>query len=470
MDGLWRSADTLISWFPMHWLPTKTQSSGAIATLTGVRLIVAVTLTAGLAVSAPSAQAARVDARLIATSLVTPRERPDERVRLRSATSTQVRLRLLDSVGRTLAGGRSRARRQTRVVRLRLTAAGKRSLGRCQSGVVTLSIRTDLGVRRVPARLKPDPIRCAPLRWPPPALEAPRTIELERGFSDVRLDPGRDYVLRLPSGPKRGGAFIEGGRNVVLIGGRVSLGRGTSSDRERRALYFKNQTGTVHVEGVLIDGAGGGEGDGITLNAPRAVVQIENVRIVGLRGSEQGTHADAIQPWGGVRELRIDRLSASSHFQGLQLPVAMGPIGSALIRVTDLRALSPARGGWGGGHMLWLTPPRSCRGYTVGLRDVYVQARAGRSIANSVWPGVRDGTSCAAVERGGTVHWPGLPVRGIVRAGRPAGGDFVPRWNVGERYRSPGYAAPGSLGAAIPARRTMRRALACLLGARACAR
>ena len=404
-------------------------------------------LTAGLlpAACAGSETKPSVEARLLPGALAVPREEPDVRVRISPRADTRVRVRLLAGDGRMLGFTRElglRGRRP-RTARLRITSAGRRLLGRCGRTRVTLVTQPDgAPSRRTVTRTTRDPVRCGPLRWPPPVLKEPHTIALGQGFTQLRLEPDRDYILRLPGERKLGGTFIEGGRNVVLVGGHITLPRDTASDAERRALYFKNQTGTVHVEGVLIDGSGGGEGDAIALSAPAAVVQIQNVRIAALRGSEQGTHGDVVQPWGGVRELRIDRLSGSSRFQGLQLPTTLGPIGSAYIRYTDLRALPPAGRGAqaasaGGGHMLWLTPAGTCTGFPVALEQVWVSARPDRRMRNSVWPGVRDGSPCAAVEAGGEVSWPNLPVRGVVRDGAPPGGDYVPRWSVGTRYRSP---------------------------------
>jgi hypothetical protein len=376
-------------------------------------------------------------------ALVTPRAQPLLQAQVKSAAAVTARVALLDARGRALARSGAVALRaqRTRTVDLRLTALGETTLGRCGRARLTLVATAPTGEARFRTRAVRDAVRCAPLRWPPPPLAHPQRITLASGFSNVRLQSGRDYVLRLPRGRKLGGAFIEGGHNVVVIGGRISLPADAATDQQRRGLYFKHQTGTVHVEGVSIDGFEG-EGDGIAIDAPEAIVQLENVRIAGLRGSQAGTHSDVVQPWGGVRQLRIDRLTGSSAFQGLQLPVSMGPIGAAYLRFVDLHALS-APSAQGGGHMLWLTNPGSCSGYTIALEQVYVVPRPGRTLANSVWPGVSDGSSCAAVDKGGSVQWPGLPVRGEVLAGSPDGGEFVPRWSVGSRYRSPGYATAG---------------------------
>jgi hypothetical protein len=413
--------------------------------VTGARALALLATTVLPAAPASPAGAARIAARLPRAGIVVPREHPVVRVRVSSSARVRARVWLTGPGRRTLAGSSLvllRARRP-RTLRLPVTADGARALGRCGATRIVLAVRPAGGrILLVRGRTVSDPVRCAPLNWRPPRLDDPETIALGDGFAQLHLAAGRDYVLRLPPGRKVGGTFVEGGRNVVVIGGHVTVPQGTPSDRERRGLYFKGQTGIVHVEGVLIDGSARGEGDGIAINAPQAIVQIENVRIVDLHGSEPGTHADVVQPWGGVKVLRIDRLTGSSRFQGLQLPIDQGPIGAAFVRFADLHALAPEASGQGGGDMLWLTREGTCNGYAVALDHVYVTPRPGRSLGNSVWPSLADGSPCAGFEHDGVVSWPGLPVRGEVVAGAPPGGDYVTSASVGERYRSPGYAPP----------------------------
>jgi hypothetical protein len=285
-----------------------------------------------------------------------------------------------------------------------------------------------------------------PLRWAPPALHDPTTILLGRGYSDTTLDPERDYVIRLPSADKRGGVTIEGGHDVVVIGGHVTLPSGAppgaANDRYRTGLYLKGQTGTVHVEGVLFDAAPGVRWDAIDIDAPAATVQLENVRADGVRGGFHSFHADVVQPWGGVRALRIDHLSASSNYQGLTLPIDEGPIGSAQVSHVDLHGLSA--GAQGTGHLLWLTTgSRTCRSYPVALHDVYVRPRAGETLGETVWPQRGHPGRCAARTHDAVASWPRLRrIRGDVRAGAPPGGSYVPPGVAGVGYVSPGYAVP----------------------------
>ena len=72
----------------------------------------------------------------------------------------------------------------------------------------------------------------------------------------------------------------------------------------------------MHIEGILIHGETDVMFDGIDINAPEATVQIENVRMTGVWGSDGTEHADAIQTWGGVKDLRVDHLLADGDYQG----------------------------------------------------------------------------------------------------------------------------------------------------------
>jgi hypothetical protein len=282
-----------------------------------------------------------------------------------------------------------------------------------------------------------------PLRWAPPVLEDPITLRLGDGYTETRLDPTRDYVVVLPPQVKLGGTTLEGGHDVVIVGGHVRVPAGGPSgqqnDRLRRGLYIKDATGTVHVEGVRFDAAPGAVWDAIDIAAPAADVQLENIRVDGVRGAFDGFHGDVVQPWGGVRRLRIDRLTASSDYQGLMIPIDKGPIGGARVSHVDLHGLpSTARGT---GHLLWLTSgSQSCDAYPLWLSDVWVRASAGRLVRHAVWPQPGRPGGCGARTRSGRVTWPRLPVvHGSVRAGAPPGGNYVRRGVAGTGYVTPGY-------------------------------
>jgi hypothetical protein len=270
-------------------------------------------------------------------------------------------------------------------------------------------------------------------------LVNPVTIQLGPGYTHTILSPTQDYIVELPAGEKTGGTWLDGGHNVVVVGGAITLtAGGTENDAEHIGIYIKGATGTVHVEGVEITGSEGAEFDGIDVNAPAATVQLENLRIMGVRGGFDGVHADVVQTWGGVKDLRIDRLTATSNYQGLQVPEELGPIGSAEISQVDLTAtVDPPVDK--GGHMIWLTTgSNTCSAYPVSLSDVYVTPRPNEQVGTAVWPASNSSLSC---NEGGTgpAEWPELPVEGQVQEGGPAQGSFVPPAAAGLGYRTLGY-------------------------------
>lgn len=276
------------------------------------------------------------------------------------------------------------------------------------------------------------------VRWAPPTLTNPTTIQLGQGVTHTVLDKSKDYIVKLPAYTKVGGTEIEGGHNVVIQGGHISIPPNLTNDAARRGIYLKDNTGTVHIEGVLIDAQPGAISDGIDISAPDATVQIENDRIVKMSGGLSTFHADVIQPWGGVKDLRIDRLTGSSNYQGLYLAQDLGRIGR--VELSNINLSQTAGPYDGGGHMLWITSGvSSCTSYPLTLSNVYIQPRVGRSLNTSVWPQVGSSLACPAVPIIGGITWLGLGVSGGVSSGVPAGGDYVPSNLPGLAYVSRGY-------------------------------
>jgi hypothetical protein len=295
------------------------------------------------------------------------------------------------------------------------------------------------------SQARPEAHRAEPLRWAPPKLIDPLRVALGDGYTNTTLGPATDARIVLPRHDKVGGVTIEGGHNIVLIGGEITVPPGgppgVENDRYRTAVYIKGATGTVHVEGLHLEGAPGAEWDGIDIAAPEATVQLQNIRVDGITGGFHDFHGDVVQPWGGVADLRISRLTGTSNYQGLMLQTDLGPIDRAEISRVNLRGLD--REVDEGGHLIWLTAGNaSCLAYPVQLRDVFVQPRPDRVFGRSVWPEVGKPGACPARRARGAVSWPELgEVKGRVWNGSPAHGDFVPRRLVGVRYSSPGYRA-----------------------------
>jgi hypothetical protein len=234
-----------------------------------------------------------------------------------------------------------------------------------------------------------------------------------RNTGSIILDRRRDYRIRLGHVTHVGGVVLNGGHNVVVMGGEITIPWAGSHPRrggdDRRGLFINGATGTVHVEGLLIDGPDVSEG--IQISAPKATVQLENVRIVGIHARDEvhftDNHPDLVQPWGGVRKLRIDRLSGSSDYQGLFLEGDRGPIGRVDLRHVDIVGTPTAR------CLLWLDAP-------VALRGVWIRPSPRRTLRVSVWP-------------------LGTPQLHVIHSGRPPYGSFVGPKVAGVHYRSPGY-------------------------------
>ncbi|HEY1854532.1 MAG TPA: hypothetical protein VGG40_08090 [Solirubrobacterales bacterium] len=277
------------------------------------------------------------------------------------------------------------------------------------------------------------------LLWGVPRLHEPEVKAVGSGYTELHLDPNRDYIVELPKDePKVGALTLVGGHDIVIIGGEIVVPTGTppgtQNNRYRSAIYIDGATGTVQIEGVLLKGEPGVAWDGVDIAAPQATVQLENVRAERVRGSFNGFHGDVVQPWGGVRRLRIDRLSASSTYQGLTIDQDLGAIGSAEIDEVDLHqiARTPAQAG----KLIWLTSgTSSCDTYPIQLRSVYMEPIRGVQPRYAVWPQWRTPRPCGARVRGSFVFWPALTsVTGSIRVGTPPGGPFVPKGTAGASY------------------------------------
>ena len=268
----------------------------------------------------------------------------------------------------------------------------------------------------------PAPTAAAePLTWAPPRLDDPTVVTVSASNRELKLDPRRDYLIQMPSRPLTvgGGLVVMGGRNVVLIGGDIRIpwqGR-RPAPNSRRGLYLKEQTGTVHVEGLRLGGADISEGINLDQRLG-AVVQLQNIRVDGVHARDQkgftDNHPDVLQTWGGPAELRVDGLTGTSDYQGLFLHPQQ--FGGPRPRRFDLRNVDIS--GTGTSHyLLWQATP-----FRMATRDVWVSGERGRSWGQTVWPA--------------PAAWP------RARSGRPPLGSFVPRGVAGAGYRSPGYAGP----------------------------
>lgn len=286
---------------------------------------------------------------------------------------------------------------------------------------------------------EPTPAPIIRLKYAPPLLDNPQTVTITKPGT-VKLDPNRDYILKLAN-VIPGYVPIVGGRNWVLIGGEFNIPHqgDKPSITSRTALKVVDCTGTAHIEGVLMHGADMSEG--IQIDAPDAIVQIQNCHADGLdirhdAGWNDPQHPDAIQPYGGCRELRVHRFTFHTHYQGLFLAATLPGSRLGDVALTDVNGVGEV----GARYLLWL----GAQGRTT-LDNVWMQPHAARSggFGKSIMPDIGSGKLVLDEMLGRQrAFWQGTsaPVAGFVFEGIPPEGDFVPAESVGTGYVSPGYA------------------------------
>jgi hypothetical protein len=285
------------------------------------------------------------------------------------------------------------------------------------------------------------------LTWAPPVLTNPITVNVPandtrygNGVTKVMLASGQDARINLPSTTKAGGLWIEGGRNVIVIGGHIQPNPNHSTISGAlgmRGIYVKNNTGVVHIEGVLIDSPDDREYDAMEIDSGGTTLQLENNRWLRVAGTYSTNHGDVLQPYGtGVREVRIDKLTASSRYQGLQLyDQYNGPVTAKRV---DLTA-RPQTSGTSGGHMVWVGDDSCGQLSPYSFSEVYVRPRPDRTLGDSIWP-TSSASGCPAQLLNGFASWPLFPaISGDVALGPPPGGEFVAAGVAGLDYVSPGY-------------------------------
>lgn len=261
------------------------------------------------------------------------------------------------------------------------------------------------------------------LRWAPPNLQAPTTVDLPSTYFAATYAADQD-VTYTPNPAARVSAFtVTGGRSHVLRGGRLAPASGS-------ALRFADVSGSVYVEGVSIDMAGNSS-DAINVDGgPYAPdVYLQNIHATNINGGSSAMHADFFQPQGPIGRLFVDRVTFDSNYQGLFLANQSG-IGE--VHLSRVNARYNAIPGNPVTYLLWLreagdplNPP------TTYLDRVYVEPRPGQTLADCVWP-VAGTKNAAGKEIGmvlsadGTRGWfpRAANIIGEVRLGPPPGGDF----------------------------------------------
>lgn len=192
------------------------------------------------------------------------------------------------------------------------------------SGDPGLTITFAPKITNVPTSTPPPSSSNSKLTWAPPALNNPTTINVtEANHRSIKLDSSKDYIVKFPDTPLTTPyrVDINGGRNVVIIGGKIVRDQdGAPSDTYyATGLKLYNWTGTMHVEGLEITGAALNDGILIDTRQSGAKLQIENVRIATVQGSEASHHGDCLQNWGGPAIYLVDRVTCITKYQGMMI-------------------------------------------------------------------------------------------------------------------------------------------------------
>lgn len=238
------------------------------------------------------------------------------------------------------------------------------------------------------------------LSWAPPALTTPTTITPTDEQGKIVLSAGRDYVIKLPTDrawKNARGLHIEGGRNVVVIGGTVDVAAGyyaggtgpgvQANGYVKRAAYILGTSGTVHLEGVAFTSASGNLSEGINVSAAAAKVRVQNCRIdVPLVGTKDTNHADALQCWNGPTSLKVDGFTATTGYQGMFLNPHDTSTASAIVEDWELRNVEII-GTTAAKYILWrVRPPQAIK-----TTEVYTSGGLGNWNGSTDWPGVVHG-------------------------------------------------------------------------------
>jgi hypothetical protein len=262
---------------------------------------------------------------------------------------------------------------------------------------------------------------CNDLFWPAPALSSPTTINVpSSGGGYYQLNNQVDYNIVLPAGTRTGSIQIDGGNHTMTNG----------PDSTPAMLYFTDNgingpavSGRViHVAHLSINLTGGIERDGIAYGpAPSVIGQIEDVRILGTHGAGSQTHADIIQPYSSMQQVRIDRLTGDSDYQGLTFLSTDATISSVALRRVNL-TLNPSSSDTYT-QIIYLVG-RDNTTSPISFNQVYVNnTRAGQTAQDAVYPdGSASPPTAFSNNQISFTGWPNLS--GVVIGGNPPGGNF----------------------------------------------
>jgi hypothetical protein len=275
------------------------------------------------------------------------------------------------------------------------------------------------------------------LSWAPPVLTAPVTYHVSGdGPGTITAPAGQDSVVVWDSPTHRRIRF-NGGRHWVIRGGEVNNDKQWANLDDQSGLQFENVTGTAFVEGMYIHGPYGTDGIRVGAGGSNTTLVVQNSRITERLAGPTGYHADVIQPYGGVKAFKVDRMTGSGDYQGQMWKQEAGTVfGPSDFRHVNYVAAVPEQQAMI--NFVTTSPTQP-----VTLTEVYNNpdpAFAGGNFCRSMFPSAA--ILCGVDALGAKfATWSGLTilVTGRVTQGLPPGGDFVPAGVAGMTYQSPGY-------------------------------
>jgi hypothetical protein len=278
------------------------------------------------------------------------------------------------------------------------------------------------------------------------------------------MDDNKDYYLKVnidvtaPATGGRVGLYLQGGRNVVIIGGTIKIrSQATTGDAADPSVVLVDDGNSAGV--VLLEGCDFQSVNGPTLRSKREL-RIVNSRIVckTFQGDHSDAHADIWQSWDrGPGKVVLQGVTGISDYTGLSVLMEPNP---TWVKVKDVNVrFEPDHTGpavyfgdekntvWSG--MAW---------FKGGAGEMLDDSLAGFGGDNCAYRITRKsdgavyvnpespnppagGSSPFGNQQGDVIDYPAVPVLKAMSwtFGDPPGGDFAPANKVGANYVPKGF-------------------------------
>jgi len=287
------------------------------------------------------------------------------------------------------------------------------------------------------------------LYWARPTLTSPTTWHVPDGnASSTFYDGNTDLIVDL-SAHHTGSVQVNGGGNIVVIGGIINAPHNNNQTGTVACMYFTpdltnvNTGRVISIEGVWCKGNGSfvtntsGESDGFDFRVPEAIVQLQYSRADGLFGWADELHSDCVQPYGGTLQLKIYAFTCHAGYQGMSIKSDTGPNPYVEMRHVnaDINGEPQTNGAHSnGGFILWIDNAADCSDITDDIFDtVYIgsnrtETQSLQGVPISAQSGLVHTNSCTALVGSLTasVTVDNSNVTGAINYGFPPTGDFVP--------------------------------------------